>query len=123
VADPADNPLARGAYIAGPLAHCMECHSPVLSLVQRDWSRIGTGGMPFQGPWGIVVAPNITASKERGAIGDWTDDQIRGALTQGIAPDGRHLLPPMGARAPIYSHITTSDIGDLIAYLRSLPVR
>jgi hypothetical protein len=28
MADPADNPVARGAYIAGPLAHCMECHTP-----------------------------------------------------------------------------------------------
>jgi mono/diheme cytochrome c family protein len=121
VADPADNPVARGAYIAGPLAHCMECHTPVVSLVQRDWSRMGTGGMPFEGPWGIVVAPNITANKAHGSIGDWTDDQIRDALTKGVIPDGRHLLPPMGARAPVYSHITESDMQDLIAYLRSLP--
>lgn len=123
VVDPSDNPVARGAYIAGPLAHCVECHSPVISVVQRDWSRAGTGGMPFQGPWGIVVAPDITANKDRGSLGSWTDDQIRGALTQGIAPGGRHLLPPLGARAPIYSHITTSDMVDLIAYLRSLPAR
>jgi mono/diheme cytochrome c family protein len=123
VADPADNPVARGAYIAGPLAHCMECHTPVLALSRRDWSRIGTGGMPFEGPWGIVVAPNITAGKEHGGIGDWTDDQIRDALTRGIAADGRRLVPPMGARAPIYSHIADSDMHDLIAYLRSLPAR
>ena len=123
VADPADNPVARGAYIAGPLAHCMECHTPVLSLVQRDWPRTGAGGMPFQGTWGLVVAPNITPDTEHGGIGDWTDDQIRGALTKGIAADGRRLLPPMGARAPIYSRITESDMRDLIAYLRSLPAQ
>ena len=33
VADPPDNPVARGAYIAGPLAHCMECHTPVLTAI------------------------------------------------------------------------------------------
>ncbi|HUB43473.1 MAG TPA: cytochrome c [Acetobacteraceae bacterium] len=122
VPDPADNPVARGAYLAGPLAHCMECHTPVRSPVKRDWSRMGAGGMPFEGPWGIVVAPDITPDKKHG-IGAWTDDQIRDALTRGMTPDGRHLLPPMGARAPIYSGITESDMRDLIAYLRSLPAQ
>ena len=68
-----------------------------------------------------MIAPNITPDKEHGGIGDWTDDQIRGALTLGVAADGRHLLPPMGARAPIYSRIAEGDMRDLIAYLRSLP--
>ena len=93
----------------------------MLSVVQRDWSRTGAGGMAFAGPWGIVIAPNITTDKEHGGIGDWTDDQIRGALTRGVAADGRQLLPLMGARAPIYSRITESDMRDLLAYLRSLP--
>ena len=89
IADPADNPIARGAYIAGPLAHCIECHAPPLSVVQRDWSRSGAGGMPIEGPWGIVVAPNITPDKEHG-IGNWTDQQIRDALTKGVTPDGHN---------------------------------
>ena len=119
VPDPPDDPVARGAYIAGPLAHCMECHTPLLSVVQRDWTRIGAGGMPIEGPWGIVVAPNITSNRDHG-IGGWTDDQILGAITQGIAADGRRLLPPMGVRAAIYSRITDSDLRDLTTYLRSL---
>jgi cytochrome c553 len=121
VADPADNPVARGAYIAGPLAHCMDCHTPVLSLVQRDWSRMGAGGMPLKGPLGIVVAANITPDKQVG-IGDLTDDQIRNAITKGVAPDGHHLVG-MQVRAPIYSRITAGDMRDLIAYLRSLPAQ
>jgi mono/diheme cytochrome c family protein len=119
VPDPPDDPVARGAYIAGPLAHCMECHTPLLSVVQRDWTRIGAGGMPIEGLWGIVVAPNITSNRVYG-IGGWTDDQILGAITRGITADGRRLLPPMGARAAIYSRITDSDLRDLITYLRSL---
>ncbi len=121
VSDPPDDPVARGAYIAGPLAHCMDCHTPPLTPVQRNWSRMGAGGMPFGGPWGIVVAPNITPDKVHSRISEWTDDQIIAALTRGVAADGRKLLPPMGARAAVYSHITASDMRDLIAYLRSLP--
>ena len=70
---------------------------------------------------GHLVAPNITPDKDHGGIGTWTDQQIRDALTKGVAADGRKLLPPMGARAPIYSRITEGDMRDLIAYLRSLP--
>ena len=120
VEDPADNPVARGAYLAGPLAHCVDCHTPPISVVERDWSRTGAGGMPFEGPWGIVVARNITSNTEQG-IGDWTDAQIITALTKGVSTDGRRLMPPMSARAPVYSRITESDMRDLIAYLRSLP--
>ena len=120
VVDPADNPVARGAYIAGPLAHCVDCHTPAISVVGRDWSQTGAGGIPFEGPWGIVVSRNITPNKERG-IGNWTDEQIITALTKGVSADGRRLMPPMGARAPIYARIAESDMRDLIAYLRSLP--
>jgi mono/diheme cytochrome c family protein len=123
VADPPDNPVARGADIAGPLAHCMDCHTPVLTALQRDWTRIGAGGVPFEGPWGFVTAPNITPDRDHGGIGDWTDDQILGAIRQAVASDGRRLLPPMAARAAVYSHITDQDLRDLIAYLRSLPAQ
>ena len=99
----------------------MDCHTPPLTPVQRDWSRIGAGGMPFGGPWGVVVAPNITRDKVHGNISEWTDEQIIGVLTRGVTPDGRRLLPPMSARAAVYSHITPRDLHDLIAYLRSLP--
>jgi hypothetical protein len=47
---PEDDPVARGAYLAGPLAHCMDCHTPPLPAERRDWSRIGAGGVPFEVP-------------------------------------------------------------------------
>ena len=83
VADPPDDPVARGAYIEGPSAYCMECHTPALTAVRRDWPRMGAGGKPFEGPRGIVVAPNITSDREHGGIGDWTDGQKHVALTRG----------------------------------------
>lgn len=121
VPDPADDPVARGAYIAGPLAHCMDCHTPPVTIAQRDWARIGTGGTPFQGPWGIVAAPDITAERHRGRIGAWTDQQIIDAVKRGVGVDGRRLLPPMAARAGAYSRITDEDMLALVAYLRTLP--
>jgi mono/diheme cytochrome c family protein len=117
---PEDDPVARGAYLAGPLAHCMDCHTPPLPGERRDWSRIGAGGVPFEVPGGIAVSRNITSSKEYG-IKDWTDEQIIRVLTQGISADGRRLAPPMSGRASIWAQLTERDKHDLVAYLRSLP--
>jgi mono/diheme cytochrome c family protein len=114
------DPVARGAYLAGPVAHCMDCHTPPLAGEHRDWSRMGAGGVPFEGPWGVVVARNITPSKQHG-IGNWTDEQVIAAITKGISADGRRLVPPMGGRAPIWAKLTQNDLHDLVAYLRSLP--
>jgi mono/diheme cytochrome c family protein len=117
---PEDDPVARGAYLAGPLAHCVDCHTPPLPGERRDWSRIGAGGVPFEVPGGVAVSRNITSSKEYG-IKDWTDEQIIRVLTQGISADGRRLAPPMSGRAPIWAQLTERDKHDLVAYLRSLP--
>ena len=117
---PEDDPVARGAYLAGPVAHCMDCHTPPLPGERRDWSRIGAGGVPFEGPWGVAVSRNVTSSKEYG-IKDWTDDQIIRVLTQGISADGRRLAPPMSGRAAIWARLTERDKHDLVAYLRTLP--
>lgn len=120
VPDPSDDPVARGAYLAGPVGHCTYCHTPELSNDRRDWSRIGAGGVRFEGPWGVVPASNITSDKERG-IGNWTDEQILRALTQGVSADGRRLAPPMGGRAPVYARMAERDLRDLVAYLRTIP--
>ena len=117
---PKDDPVARGAYLAGPVAHCMDCHTPPLPGERRDWSRIGAGGVPFEVPGGTAVARNVTSSKEYG-IGGWTEEQFIRALTQGISADGHRLAPPMSGRAAIWAQLTERDQHDLVAYLRSLP--
>jgi mono/diheme cytochrome c family protein len=117
---PKDDPVARGAYLAGPVAHCMDCHTPPLPGERRDWSRMGAGGVPFEGPSGVVLGRNITSSKEYG-IGNWSDDQIIVALTRGVSADGRRLAPPMSGRASIWARLTERDQHDLVAYLRFLP--
>jgi mono/diheme cytochrome c family protein len=115
---PADDPVARGRYLAGPVGHCIECHTPMAEGGRRDWSRTGVGGQPFHGPWGTSVAANITPNRTRG-IGGWTDAQIIRAVTQGVSADGRRLFPPMGYA--YYARMDERDLRDLVAYLRSLP--
>jgi mono/diheme cytochrome c family protein len=117
---PVDDPVARGAYLAGPVAHCTACHTPQLPDGHYDWSRTGAGGIPFEGRWGVTLSRNITSHRESG-IGAWTDERIVRALTQGVSADGRRLAPPMSARASLWSKLSARDLGDLLAYLRSLP--
>jgi hypothetical protein len=63
----------------------------------------------------------LIADKETG-LRDWSDQQIRDAMTRGIRPNGEKLLPVMPYGA--YSGMSEEDLKALIAYLRSLkPVR
>jgi len=117
VPGPADNPVARGAYLAGPMGHCLECHTPRKPNGELDMTRVGQGGQEFGSPNGRVVSRNITPNRAEG-IGGWTDAQIVRAVTQGISSDGRRLSPPMGF--PYYARMTPADLADLVAYLRSL---
>ena len=81
---PRDDPVRYGAYLVA-IAHCMECHSPLGPRGPDVQNRAGAGGQPIEGPWGVVVSPNITPDRETG-IGGWTDEQIKAAIAQAIRP-------------------------------------
>ncbi|MCO6417483.1 cytochrome c [Siccirubricoccus sp. KC 17139] len=118
-APPRSDRVAYGAYLAGPVAHCMECHTPFGATPgHRDMARAGVGGQAFNGPWGVSVASNITPARHTG-LGLWTDAEIERAIRRGISRDGRQLFPPMGFAH--YAAISPADMAALIAYLRSLP--
>lgn len=119
VPEPEATPVARGAYLAGPVAHCIECHTPMLPSGHNDFTRTGAGGMTFPGPWGISVARNITSHTN--GLGNWSDAEIVRAITEGVSRDGRRLAPPMAYAA--YAGMTAQERSDLIAYLRALPVQ
>lgn len=110
------NKVAYGEYLAGPVGHCMECHTP-MEKGHHDWSRIGAGGQAFEGPWGVSVARNITPHPTEG-LGKWTDAQIRRAIQKGISRDGGRLTPPMAYAW--YAGIRRGDMDAIVAYLRSL---
>jgi mono/diheme cytochrome c family protein len=111
--------VKHGFYLA-TIGHCMECHTPFKAGGgPRDFANsLGKGGAEFPGPWGVVKSRNITSSKTAG-IGDWTDAEIKTAITQGKRKDGSKLIGPMGFQ--YYVHMTDQDLDAVIAYLRTVP--
>jgi mono/diheme cytochrome c family protein len=113
--------VKRGFYLV-TIGHCLECHTPFGPLGSGvDFrSSIGKGGREFRGPWGVAVSRNITSSKTKG-IGNWSDADIKRAITQGVRKDGSKLKPPMGY--PFYAKMTDGDVDAMVAYLRTLPAK
>lgn len=109
--------VKRGFYLA-TIAHCMECHTPMDKGRHLFETRFGTGGQKFPGPWGESVARNITSHKTAG-IGDWSDAEIKRAITQGTRRDGSKLKPPMGYG--YYAKMTDEDVDAVVAWLRTVP--
>lgn len=107
--------IKYGEYLAGPLGHCVDCHTPFVKG-HRDFSRIGAGGFPFHGPWGISVSSNITPHED--GIKARSDAQIKSMVTTGKRPDGTKMFPPMAY--PYYKNISAQDLSAIVAYLRSL---
>ena len=115
---PRSDTVKYAEYVAGPLGHCMDCHTPRLPDGQLDMTRWGGGGLPLPGPWGVSVSRNVTSDPEDG-LGKWTDEQIKTAITTGVRPDGTRLAPPMGFH--YYRNINAEDLTALVTYLRGLP--
>ncbi|MBS1256452.1 MAG: Fructose dehydrogenase cytochrome subunit [Deltaproteobacteria bacterium] len=133
VADiPRENKVEYGAYLFGPVAHCIICHS--------DWGEegegimeffinspdfkglmslpgLGHGGMVMEGPWGKAVAANLTSDPT--ALGRYTDDEIKKMITHGVHPSGMKLMPPMPYEN--YALMTDEDLDALITYMRTIP--
>lgn len=114
---PRDDAVANGAYLAGPLGHCAECHTPQNEKGMFDYeNRAFGGGLQFHGPWGISASANLTPHED--GLADYSDDDIKRAITTGKRPDGSPLMPPMGYY--YYKNISDSDLNAIVAYLRTL---
>ena len=109
--------MEYGAYLAGPVAHCMECHTPFGPQGPLLDTGLGAGGFEFHGPWGTSVAPNLTSHAD--GLADYGDAEIAGMITKGVRPDGTAMLPPMPYG--YLSAFTPDDLAAVILYLRSLP--
>ena len=118
VADTPRGPTAEyGKYMAGPIAHCVECHTPMGPAGSMYDTALGQGGFAFEGPWGVSVASNITSSAD--GLKDYTDAEIAAMITQGVRPDGTKMQPPMPYAW--FARMTPDDLAAVIAYLRTLP--
>jgi mono/diheme cytochrome c family protein len=112
--------LARGKYLVGSVAVCLDCHSP------RDEERFstpvvpgqeGAGGRAFdrkEGLPGVFFPGNLTPT----VLGKWTDGEILRAITVGVHRDGHALFPMMAYLH--YQKATREDLYSIIAYLRTL---
>lgn len=115
---PRGDKVAYGRYLAGPLGHCVECHSTPGPQGAPDLeNKLGAGGMVFSGPWGKSVATNITPTN----LARYSDAALKKVITTGVRPDGSRLKPPMGT--DYYAKMTPADLDAVVAYLRSLPAK
>ena len=98
--------LARGKHLAITRG-CTECHGADLG-----------GAMVFEnGAMGAVHGPNLTRG-QGGVPASWTDVDYLRAIRHGVAQDGRGLfLMP----STDYSNFSDSDMGALIAFIKSMP--
>ena len=92
----ADPGKGQMVYVANT---CAGCHKKDLS-----------GG-------GIPGAANLTPDPDHG-LGAWTDAEIRTVLLTGVKKDGTKVCPSMAQ----YTSLSDGDLGDLIAYMRSVPI-
>jgi mono/diheme cytochrome c family protein len=112
-----DAAAARGAYLAGTVGHCAECHTPQTWLGTPDRSRELAGSA---GRWGGKKAPNITPDAKTG-IGSWSADDIVSLLKDGILPDGDVVGGSMAEIVRGTSRLTDDDRRAIAAYLKALP--
>jgi mono/diheme cytochrome c family protein len=106
-----------GAYLAGPVAHCMECHTTFGENGPMLDTHLGAGGFAFHGPWGTSIASNLTPHPD--GISGWSDAELARMITAGVRPGGEPMLPPMPYG--YLARMTENDLSAVILYLRSLP--
>jgi mono/diheme cytochrome c family protein len=110
--------VAYGGYIVNAVAHCLVCHTDLVAG-KRDYEhQLGAGGFLLELGNDMVRSRNITQDKETG-IGNWTDAEIKRAITEGVNKDGRDLLPIMPY--PYFKTMTEEDVDAVVAYLRTIP--
>lgn len=93
---------------------------PVAYLTKDTWGAITNSEQTaWAGPWGVSFASNLTPDPATG-IGGWTEAMFIKALRTGKQKgSGRQILPPMPWQDN--GRLTDEDLGDIFAYLKSLP--
>ncbi len=95
----------QGEYVMYA-SDCAACHT-------APGGKPFAGGLAIASPMGTIWSTNITPDKETG-IGNWTLDQFRAALYDGIRADGSHLYPAMPYEN--YRKLSEEDVRALYDY-------
>jgi mono/diheme cytochrome c family protein len=118
--DPAKDAVwNRGAYLVASVGRCGDCHTPRSWLGVPDSERF-LAGTP-SGPDGKKV-PNITQDTKSG-IGDWSEQDIIGVLTDGHTPDFDFVAGPMADIVKNTARLTEEDRRAIAVYLHSIPAK
>ena len=118
--DPAKDAVwNRGAYLVASVGRCGDCHTPRSWLGVPDSERF-LAGTP-SGPDGKKV-PNITQDAKTG-IGDWSEQDIVGVLTDGHTPDFDFVAGPMADIVKNTARLTEEDRRAIAVYLHSIPAK
>jgi mono/diheme cytochrome c family protein len=95
---------------------CTSCHAK--PGAQGDEALQLAGGLELKTPFGTFVAPNISSDPNDG-IGEWSAEDLANAMLKGTSPDGSHFYPAFPYAS--YARMQPSDIGDLHAFMKTLP--
>jgi mono/diheme cytochrome c family protein len=107
----------RGAYLVASIGRCGECHTPRNWLGAPDPERFLAGSLA--GPGG-KKAPNITQDTKSG-IGNWSEQDILGVLTDGRTPDFDEVGGAMAEIVKNTARLTEEDRHAIVVFLQSVP--
>jgi mono/diheme cytochrome c family protein len=114
----AQTSVERGSYLVNGLLTCGNCHTPrgPGGVFAMD-KQLSGGPQEWDRPTYKVRGANITQDKETG-IGNWSEADLKRAITSGTRPNGAPLAPimPYG----FYKVFTASDLDAVVAYVRSV---
>jgi len=97
--------VTRGEYLA-KAGDCIACHS-------TPHGKPFTGGLKMMTPMGAIYSTNITPDPETG-IGQYSEDDFKRAMREGVAKDGHNLYPAMPY--PSYAKVNDDDMHALYTY-------
>jgi mono/diheme cytochrome c family protein len=110
---PGDAARGERIFYAGG---CASCHARPQATGEQALQL--AGGMELATPFGTFVAPNISSDTTDG-IGGWSAEDLANAMLKGVSPEGSHFYPAFPYAS--YARMEPRDIGDLHAFMQTLP--
>ena len=106
--------LDRGSYLVNGIMTCHHCHTPKDKAGNPIMKLQFSGGSQrFDEIHFSATGSNITPDRETG-IGNWSDADVKRALTEGVRPTGVQLATTMPY--PLYKVLTPRDLESIDAY-------
>lgn len=116
------DPVAYGEYLAN-VSGCAFCHTPVDERMQPLPGRLLAGGHVHTGPWGTVVAPNLTPHPT--GLGGRSEEAFLGMFRAFAAEESRAIPARPGENTPMpwlnHSGMRDEDLSAIWTYLQTVP--